>query len=42
MPEGRAADAHVFIGTPVIFDIGVYLTVLGTILTLVLALEEEA
>ncbi len=38
---GRGADAHVIIGTPVIFDIGVYLTVLGTILTLVLALEEE-
>jgi multisubunit Na+/H+ antiporter MnhB subunit len=38
---GRGADAHVLIGTPVIFDIGVYLTVLGTILTLVLALEEE-
>jgi multisubunit Na+/H+ antiporter MnhB subunit len=38
---GQGADAHVFVGTPVIFDIGVYLTVLGTILTLVLALEEE-
>ncbi len=38
---GQGADAHVVIGTPVIFDIGVYLTVLGTILTLVLALEEE-
>ncbi len=38
---GPAADAHVFIGTPVIFDIGVYLTVLGTILTLVLALEGD-
>ena len=32
---------HTLIGTPVIFDIGVYLTVLGSILTLVLALEEE-
>jgi len=32
---------HSLIGTPVIFDIGVYLAVLGTILTLVLALEEE-
>jgi multisubunit Na+/H+ antiporter MnhB subunit len=37
---GGGAETHVFIGTPVIFDIGVYLTVLGTILTLVLALEE--
>ena len=32
---------HTIIGTPVIFDIGVYLAVLGTILTLVLSLEEE-
>ena len=39
---GHGADAQVFMGTPLIFDIGVYLTVLGTILTLVLALEEEA
>ena len=39
---GHGAEAQVFMGTPVIFDIGVYLTVLGTILTLVLALEEEA
>ena len=38
---GQGADAHVVIGTPLIFDVGVYLTVLGTILTLVLALEEE-
>ena len=29
------------IGTPLIFDIGVYLTVLGSILTLVLTLEED-
>jgi multisubunit Na+/H+ antiporter MnhB subunit len=29
------------IGTPLIFDIGVFLTVLGTILTLILALEEN-
>ena len=40
-PAGGGAEAHVLIGTPLIFDIGVYLTVLGTILTLVLALEEE-
>ena len=38
---GHGADAAVFIGTPVIFDIGVYLTVRGTLLTLVLAREEE-
>ena len=31
----------VAIGTPVFFDIGVFLAVLGTILTLVLALEEN-
>lgn len=36
--EGRY---HTLIGTPVLFDIGVYLTVLGTILTIVLALEED-
>jgi multisubunit Na+/H+ antiporter MnhB subunit len=30
-----------FVGTPLVFDIGVYLTVLGSILTLVLALEED-
>jgi multisubunit Na+/H+ antiporter MnhB subunit len=29
------------IGTPIFFDIGVFLAVLGTILTLVLALEEN-
>ena len=29
------------IGTPLFFDIGVFLTVLGTILTLILALEEN-
>ena len=40
-PSGRGGANHVLIGTPLIFDIGVYLTVLGTILTLVLALEEE-
>ncbi|MDJ0886324.1 MAG: Na+/H+ antiporter subunit B [Desulfobacterales bacterium] len=38
---GKGADAQVIIGTPVIFDIGVYLTVLGAILTIVLVLEEE-
>jgi multisubunit Na+/H+ antiporter MnhB subunit len=29
------------IGTPLFFDIGVFLTVLGTLLTLILALEEN-
>jgi multisubunit Na+/H+ antiporter MnhB subunit len=29
------------IGTPLIFDVGVFLAVLGTILTLILALEEN-
>ncbi len=29
------------IGTPLVFDIGVFLTVLGTILALILALEEN-
>jgi multisubunit Na+/H+ antiporter MnhB subunit len=38
--EGNG-HSYTIIGTPVIFDIGVYLTVLGSILTLVLALEEE-
>jgi len=38
----NAGVLHVLIGTPVVFDIGVYLAVLGTILTLVLSLEEEA
>lgn len=36
--NGSGAATH--IGTPLVFDIGVYLTVLGSILTLVLALEE--
>lgn len=32
---------HLEIGTPVIFDLGVYLTVLGVTLTIVFALDEE-
>ncbi len=40
-PAGGSGETHVLIGTPLIFDIGVFLAVLGTILTLVLALEEE-
>lgn len=38
---GASAGAHPVIGTPLVFDVGVYLTVLGSILTLVLALEED-
>jgi multicomponent Na+:H+ antiporter subunit B len=30
------------IGTPLLFDVGVYLVVVGSVLTLILALEEEA
>lgn len=36
-----AGDAPLVIGTPLFFDIGVFLAVLGTILTLILALEEN-
>ena len=38
-PSG--GSSAVAIGTPLFFDIGVFLAVLGTILTLVLALEEN-
>jgi multisubunit Na+/H+ antiporter MnhB subunit len=34
-------DYKIALGTPLFFDIGVYLIVLGTILTLILALEES-
>jgi len=34
-------DYEIVLGTPLFFDIGVYLTVLGSILTLILALEES-
>lgn len=37
MPDG----ALVSLGTPLIFDVGVYLAVTGTVLTVVFALEEE-
>ena len=30
------------LGTPLLFDIGVYLVVLGAVLTLLLAIEEDA
>jgi multicomponent Na+:H+ antiporter subunit B len=29
------------VGTPLVFDVGVYLTVLGVVLTLILSLAEE-
>jgi multisubunit Na+/H+ antiporter MnhB subunit len=35
-------DSDIMIGTPFLFDIGVFLIVLGTILTLILALEEDS
>ncbi|MGD8292775.1 MAG: Na+/H+ antiporter subunit B [Desulfobacterales bacterium] len=38
--KSRQATA-LAIGTPLVFDIGVFLAVLGTILTLILALEEN-
>ena len=37
----RKQDSALAIGTPLFFDIGVFLAVLGTILTLILALEEN-
>lgn len=33
--------AGVAVGTPVIFDLGVYLVVIGAVMTLILAMEEE-
>jgi multisubunit Na+/H+ antiporter MnhB subunit len=36
----KAFDGALAVGTPLFFDIGVFLVVLGTILTLVLKLEE--
>jgi len=38
---GRSTGAEMTIGTPLIFDIGVFLAVLGAILSLILALEEN-
>ncbi|MFO7558504.1 MAG: MnhB domain-containing protein [Desulfobacterales bacterium] len=35
------SDLDIMIGTPIFFDIGVFSIVLGTILTLILALEED-
>ncbi len=37
----RKQDSALAIGTPLFFDMGVFLAVLGTILTLILALEEN-
>ena len=37
----KAFDGALAVGTPLFFDIGVFLVVLGTILTLVLKLEER-
>ena len=37
----RKQNSALAIGTPLFFDIGVFLAVLGTILTLILALEEN-
>lgn len=39
IPMGQ--DLDLLIGTPFLFDVGVFLIVLGTILTLILALEED-
>ncbi len=38
---GKGQVSELAIGTPLFFDVGVYLAVLGTILTLILALEEN-
>lgn len=34
-------DATIYLGTPLLFDAGVYLAVAGTVLAIVFALEEE-
>ena len=39
---GTSAEDGIWLGTPLVFDLGVYLVVVGTVLTLVLALEEKA
>ena len=40
IPQSKQGAA-LALGTPLVFDVGVFLTVLGTILTLILALEEN-
>jgi multisubunit Na+/H+ antiporter MnhB subunit len=37
----KGQPSEIAIGTPLFFDVGVYFAVLGTILTLILALEEN-
>jgi multisubunit Na+/H+ antiporter MnhB subunit len=37
----KGQSSELAIGTPIFFDVGVYFAVLGTILTLILALEEN-
>ena len=36
-----AEVAGIPVGTPVLFDLGVYLVVIGAVMTLILAMEEE-
>jgi multisubunit Na+/H+ antiporter MnhB subunit len=38
---GRSEGAQIVIGTPLMFDIGVFLAVLGAILSIILGLEEN-
>lgn len=39
--EAAAVDEELGLGTPLLFDLGVYIAVVGAVLTIVLALEEE-
>jgi multisubunit Na+/H+ antiporter MnhB subunit len=41
LEKDLSAGAGTLLGTPLLFDIGVFLTVLGTLLSLILALEEN-
>jgi multisubunit Na+/H+ antiporter MnhB subunit len=41
IPQSKQGAAALALGTPLVFDVGVFLTVLGTLLTLILALEEN-
>jgi multisubunit Na+/H+ antiporter MnhB subunit len=38
---GRSGEMQIVLGTPLLFDIGVFLSVLGAILSILLALEEN-
>ncbi|HSO18952.1 MAG TPA: Na+/H+ antiporter subunit B [Desulfosarcina sp.] len=40
-PPDTAVQGAISVGTPVLFDVGVFLVVLGSILTLILQLEES-